>query len=242
MDTKLVTIDNNNIVDGLENFSTELENLDQFNNDKLYEPYAFIRSDKNKEICTNGFCGIPLYKNYSQYEHLHPFESNYGFSSTSFRQARSKNFKDLSPKSKKAIQPRSSRTIENYVEYTKEKMFANYKSDYGFDAPIRKQKRSKEFSDMYVNSKNNKKLILPTPKRIVQNPEMVKPKYGTFAPVKYEESLYDKMAKVIKEKVKPQNNKINREFGDPQPISKNYEKPDKIPLKLKFNPKKTTIL
>jgi len=62
-------------------FNEAFENLEKFDiqNGNGLEGFSFIDYNQNKEICEDGFCGIPFYKTYSQYENLHDYKSNFGF-------------------------------------------------------------------------------------------------------------------------------------------------------------------
>jgi len=81
------------------------------NNGYGFESYSFIDNltgKKNEEIlCSNGSCGLPSYKLYSNYDPN--YESAYGFYAPSHKQSRSKSFKDLTPRSDKPLMQKPKR-------------------------------------------------------------------------------------------------------------------------------------
>jgi len=76
-----------------------------------FESHSFINhltGEKTEEIlCSNGSCGLPNYKLYSNYDPN--YESAYGFYAPSFKQQRSKSFKDLTPRSDKPLMTKPKR-------------------------------------------------------------------------------------------------------------------------------------
>jgi hypothetical protein len=81
------------------------------NNGYGFESHSFINhltGEKTEEIlCSNGSCGLPNYKLYSNYDPN--YESAYGFYAPSFKQQRSKSFKDLTPRSDKPLMTKPKR-------------------------------------------------------------------------------------------------------------------------------------
>jgi len=73
--------------------------------------FSLINDTPLKESCENGFCMLPRMN--GQFEDLHNYKSNYGFSAPSFKAGRSKGFKPLTPVSNKPIHSKERRPIDN---------------------------------------------------------------------------------------------------------------------------------
>lgn len=93
------------------------DNLELFNvqNGAGFEGFSYLDSKQTKEICSNGSCGIPLYKSYSQYEQLSSYNSDECRDAPIFKQRRSKYYKSLTPQcsSLKPKKIKNSRPVQN---------------------------------------------------------------------------------------------------------------------------------
>jgi hypothetical protein len=93
------------------------DNLELFNvqNGNGFEGFSYLDSKQTDEICSNGYCGIPLYKTYSQYEQLASYNSDECRDAPIFKQRRSKYYKSLTPQcsSLKPKKVKNSRPVQN---------------------------------------------------------------------------------------------------------------------------------
>ena len=208
---KFENFENNILVDGLSNFSEEFENINNYNNS--FENFAHINSSNNSYVCDDEFCGITISK-FSNFESINKTLPN----------KKSKN---------------KSNDIEFFNNYSNEKLYAPYTSNYAFEAPSFKQQRSKYFKD---NSPKSNKKIEEKQNKIIPKLLSVEPKYGTFAPFNNQSKLF-----VETPSNKISTNKLDKKMtkktsGSPKPISISISKTNNITYKSKFNKKNSIVI